>query len=99
MVWQGVVLGGILEKVKPRQKLIRNLCKIDGLAKGHHFPTFANMVWQGVVSGTILGKVMPRRKPQREPLDNRWPCQGASVFQFFPTWSGKGWSWGAFCKK
>ena len=30
MVWQGVVLGSILEKAKPREKLVRNLCKIDG---------------------------------------------------------------------
>jgi len=37
MVWQGVVLWSSLEKVGPRQKLIRNLCKIDGPAKGHQF--------------------------------------------------------------
>ena len=30
MVWQGVVLGSILEKATPRQRLVRNLCKIDG---------------------------------------------------------------------
>ena len=41
MVWQGVVLGSILKKVGPRQKLIRNLCKIDGPAKGHHFSNFS----------------------------------------------------------
>jgi hypothetical protein len=63
MVWQGVVLGSIMEKAGTRQKLIRNPSKIAGLAKGHFFPAFPNMVWQETVLGTIFGKVMPRREP------------------------------------
>ena len=40
MVWQGVVLGSIMEKAGTRQKLIRNPSKIAGLAKGHIFSNF-----------------------------------------------------------
>jgi hypothetical protein len=41
MVWQGVAFGSILRKVGPRRKLVRNLCKIAGPAKGHHFSNFS----------------------------------------------------------
>ena len=52
MVWEGVVLGSILKKVKPKQKLIMNLCKTDGLAKGHHFSNFSQ---RGLARGGLGG--------------------------------------------
>ena len=63
MVWQGVVLGSILKKVGPKQKLIRNLYKIDGFAKRHHFSNFSQ---HGLARGGLggnFGKGMPVRKP------------------------------------
>jgi hypothetical protein len=52
MVWQGVVLGSILKKVGPKRKLIRNLCEIDGFAKGHHFSNFSQ---HGLARGGLGG--------------------------------------------
>jgi hypothetical protein len=52
MVWQEVVLGSILRKVGPRQKLVRNLCKIAGPAKGHRFPKFSQ---HGLTRGGLGG--------------------------------------------
>jgi len=62
----GLARGGLgeqFEKFWPKQKLIRNLCKIDGPDKGHHF---FNLSQHGLARGglgAIFGKVMPRRKP------------------------------------
>ena len=52
MVWQGVVLGSILEKVGPRQKLVRNLYKIAGPAEGHRFLKFSQ---HGLTRGGLGG--------------------------------------------
>jgi hypothetical protein len=52
MVWQGVVLGSILKNVGPKQKLITNVCKTDGLAKAHHFLNFSQ---HGLARGCLGG--------------------------------------------
>ena len=45
VVWQGIVLGTILGKMRPRKNLIRNMLKSDGTDRGYVRATFANMVW------------------------------------------------------
>jgi len=68
MVWQGVVLGTILEKANPQQKLIRNLCEIDGPDKGRHFPNFSQ---HGLARGCLpehFGKSEPTAKAYQESL-------------------------------
>jgi hypothetical protein len=52
MVWQGIVLGSILEKANPRQKLNRNLRENAGPDKGHRFPKFSQ---HGLTRGGLGG--------------------------------------------
>ena len=68
MVWQGVVLGSILEKANPRQKLIRNLCKTDGPDKGHHFSNFAEHGLARGCLGEHFGKSEAKGKACQESL-------------------------------
>ena len=62
MVWEGIVLGTILEKVKPRENLIRSMWICDGPGKGHHFSHFSQYDLVRNVLGTIFGKSEAKRK-------------------------------------
>ena len=73
IVWEGIALGIILERIAPKRKAQKTLPRIYGfmmvLARVIIFPTCPNMVWEGIVLGTILEKVKPREKPYQEYVD------------------------------
>ena len=81
------------------KNLIRSMWICDGLGKGHHFSIFPQSDLVRNVLGTILEKVNLREKPYQEYVDLWWSWQGSPFLQLFPTWFGKGLSWGAFWKK
>jgi hypothetical protein len=68
MVWQGIVLGSILEKANPRQKLNRNLRENAGPDKGHHFSNFSQHGLAKSCLGERFGKSEPTAKPYQESL-------------------------------
>ena len=86
MVWEGIALGTILEKVKPRKKLIRNLHGHDGSDKKHHFANFS----QHGLAMNCLWVHFEKREENRTPLSGI--CGFVTVLArltIFPTWSGK----------
>ena len=91
--------GPFWKKGSQEKNLIRNMWICNGPGKGPHFSNFSQHDLVRNVLGAILEKVKPREKPYQEYVDLWWSWQGSSFFQLFPTWSGKGLSWGPFWKK
>ena len=88
MVWQGIVLGSILEKASPRQKLNRNLREIDGPDKGHHFSNFSQ---HGLARG-CLGEHFGKSQAKRNTLSGI--CEFVMVLAriiIFPTFPNMVW--------
>ena len=64
MVWEGIVLGTILEKSEAKRKTLSGIREsVMVLARLTILPNFPNMVWEGIVLGTILEKMTPLVRP------------------------------------
>jgi hypothetical protein len=90
MVWQGVVSRSILGKANPRQKLTRNLCKIDGPDKGHHFSNFAEHGLARGCLGEHFGKSDPHGKSLSGIFVKLMALTRGIIFPTFPNmvWQG-----------